>query len=126
MANNVSSRVLDNGLTVLDTEASNIYICSAEPTTYTEASATYALGTKAYGAGGAFAAPSAGSPNGRKVASTATTDGMVTTGGTATHWAVTDNANSRLLAVGSIAAPKAVSTGQPFGLPSFNITLPSQ
>lgn len=126
MAANVADRVLDLGLNVLDTEATHIYICSAEPSTYTAATSTNALGNKNFGAGGVFGAPAAGSPNGRKVSSTAVTDGSVTATGTATNWAVVDSANSRLLAVGSLAASQAVTSGNPFTLSSFDIRLPNQ
>jgi len=40
----LNDRVFDNGLTVLDTEASKILVTSQESTTYTEANATHALG----------------------------------------------------------------------------------
>lgn len=125
MTANVADRVIDNGITVLDTEATHVYICSAEPTTYTEASSTYALGTKNWGAGGAFGAPAAGT-NGRKVTSTAITDGSVTGSGTATKWAVTDNTNSRLLADGDLASSQAVTSGNTWALPAFDITIKSQ
>lgn len=126
MTANVASRVLDNGLTVLDTEADKITICSTEPTTYTEANSTYALGAKTFSTGGAFGAPAAGSPNGRKVSSTAITDGSVTGSGTAAYWAVVDTANSRLLAEGGLAASQVVTSGNTFSLGSFDIRLPSQ
>lgn len=122
----LADRVLDNGLTILDTETSHIYICSQEPTTYTEATSTYALGNKNFGAGSAFGAPAAGSPNGRKVSSTAITDGSVTATGTASHWAATDNTNSRLNATNSLSASQAVTSGNTFSLPSFDIRIPNQ
>jgi hypothetical protein len=126
MADNVASRVLDNGLSVLDTEADKVFICSQEPTTYAEASATYALGVKAFAVGAVFGAPAAGSPNGRKVSSAAITDGSVTATGTATHVAVVDSVNSRLLAVTSLLAPQAVTSGNLFTLGSWDVRLPSQ
>lgn len=126
MAANVADRVLDLGLNVLDTEATHIYITNAEATNFTQASSTFALGNKNWGAGAVFGAPAAGSPNGRKVSSAAVTDGSVTATGTATHWAVTDNTNSRLLAVGTLAASQGVTSGNPFTLSSFDIRLPNQ
>lgn len=126
MAANVQSRVLDNGLTVLDTEADKIVLCSQEPTTYTEANSTYILGAKTFSTGAAFGSPAAGSPNGRKVSSTAITDGAISGTGTATNWAVVDTANTRLLAVGSLSSSQAVTNGNTFSLPSFDIRLPSQ
>lgn len=126
MTASVADRVLDNGLTVLDTEADKITLCSAEPTTYTEANSTYALGAKTFSTGGAFGAPAAGSPNGRKVSSTAITDGTISGTGTATKWAVVDTANSRLLADGDLSASQVVTSGNTFALASFDIRIPGQ
>ena|SRR5579871_290707 len=126
MSNVVADYVLDNGLAALDTLASHIYLCSQDPTTYTEATSTYALGNKNFGAGAAFGSPAAGSPNGRKVSSTAITDGSVTGTGTAAKWAAVDGANSRLLANGSLSASQPVTSGNTFTLGSFDIRLPNQ
>ena len=121
----VQSRVLDLGLNVLDTEADTIVICSTEPTTFTEANSTFKLGSKTFAAGGAFGAPAAGAPNGRKVTSTAITDGTVNATGLAGFWAVIDVANSRFLASGALAATQNVTSGNTFALPAFDIRLPS-
>ncbi len=126
MANVLADRVLDLGLNVLDTEATHIYIDSADPTTYTEASSTNALGTKNFGAGAVFGSPAAGSPNGRKVTSAAVTDGTVSANGTAAKWAITDNPNSRLLANGSLSASQSVTSGNTFTLGAFDIRIPNQ
>jgi hypothetical protein len=40
----LNNRVFDNGLSVLDTEASRIDLTSQEATSYTEATSTYTLG----------------------------------------------------------------------------------
>ena len=126
MANLLSDRVLDLGLNVLDTEASHIHLCSQDPTTYTEASSTYSLGNKNFGAGAAFGSPAAASPNGRKVTSTAITDGSVTATGSAAKWAAVDATNTRLLANGSLAASQTVTSGNTFSLASFDIRIPNQ
>lgn len=120
----VGDRVLDLGLNVLDTEATHIYITNALATTFTEASSSFALGNKNFGAGAAVGAPAAGSPNGRKVTTTAITDGSVTASGTASHWAITDNTNSRLLAAFTLSATQAVTSGNTFQLPAFDVRLP--
>lgn len=127
----VADRVLDLGLNVLDVEATHIYICAAEPTDYTMATGAdngttqRGLGNKNFGAGLAFTAPAASTtPAGRKVDSAAISDGSVTTTGTATHWAVVDATNLRLLAAGSLSASQAVTSGNTFTLASFAITLP--
>jgi len=120
----LNDRVLDNGLQVLDTEANQVNICSAEPATYTAATATNSLGSKAVAAGAVFGSPAARSPTGRKVTSAAITDGAVATGGTVSHWAVVDTANSRLLAAGPVTAGQVVTAPNPFTLAAFDIGLP--
>jgi len=126
MPNVVGDYVLDNGLNALKNLADKIFICTSDPANYTDAVSTYALGNKNFGAGGCFGAPGAGAPNGRTIASTAITDGSVTSTGTAAKWAVVDSANSRLLANGSLAASQAVTMGNTFTLASFSIRLPNQ
>jgi hypothetical protein len=120
--------LLDNGLTKLNLEGSDIVICANEPTVYsmTTSGAASQLGRKAFGAGNAFGAPAAGSPNGRQCSSTQVTDGTITTGGTAAWWAAVDVPNSRLHAHGSLSATQVVTSGNTFTLGSFNIRIPSQ
>lgn len=113
--------VLDAALSKLDTEASHLYICSQEPTTFAQANSTYALGVKASLSVGA---PADRSPNGRKVTVAAITDGSVTGTGTATHWAIVDTTNSRLLATNSLTASQAVTSGNTFTLAALDIGLP--
>ena len=119
----LNDRVFDSGLAILDTEATRIDICSSEPTTYTQANSTLTLGNKTLGAGD-IGAPAAGSPNGRQVTVQALTAGSVTATGTATHYAITDTGNSRLLATGALSAPQAVTNGNTFSTSSFTIRIP--
>lgn len=121
----LNDRVLDFGIDILNTEADRIDICSQEPATYTEATSTYTLGNKDHGASGsAFGAPADRTPTGRKVSSTAVTDGSVTSNGTASHYAVSEVGNTRLLAASSLAASQAVTSGNTFTLASFDIGIP--
>lgn len=117
----IADRVLDNGLTVLDTEANRLDICSQEPTTFTQAASTYTLGNKT---GATVGSPAARSPSGRKVTVAAITDGTVTATGTATHWSLVDIVNSRLLATGALSASQAVTSGNTFTLGAFDIGIP--
>ena len=117
----LDNRVFDNGLTVLDTEANKILVTSQEATTYTEANATYALGNSS---SLTIAAPSDRSGGGREVVVAAITDGSVTGTGTATHYAIVDTVNTRLLAAGSLSASQAVTTGNTFSLTSVSIGIP--
>lgn len=121
----LNDRILDSGIDILNTEADRIDICSQEPTTYTEATSTYSLGFKDHGASGsAFGAPADRTPTGRKVTSTAVTDGAVTATGTATHWSVAEVGATRLLATNSLSASQAVTNGNSFSLPAFDIGIP--
>ena len=121
----LNDSVLDGGLAILDTLADRIDICSQEPATYTEATSTYTLGFKDHGAAGtAFGSPVDGDTSGRKVVSTAVTDGSVTGTGTASHWAVSDVTGTALLAASTLSASQAVTSGNSFSLPAFDIELP--
>jgi len=93
-------------------------ICSQEPATYAEAITTYTLGNKT---SLSIGAPTDRTPNGRKVVVAAITDGSVTGDGTASHWAVSDTGNSRLIATGALSASQAVTTGNTFTLAAFDI-----
>ena len=117
----LDNRVFDNGLTVLDTEADKILITSQEATTYTEANATYALGNSSTLS---IAAPSDRSGGGREVVVAAITDGSVSGTGTATHYAIVDTGNTRLLAAGSLSASQSVTTGNTFTLSTVSIGIP--
>lgn len=113
--------VLDAALSKLDTEANRLDITSQEATTYTEAITTYTLGNKTSLSVGA---PADRTPNGRRVTVAAITDGTVSGTGTATHWAIVDTVNSRLLATGALSASQAVTSGNTFTLGAFDIGIP--
>jgi hypothetical protein len=117
----LADRVFDNGLTVLDTEANRLDICSSEPTTYAGATSTVSLGNKT---SLSIGAPADRSGGGRKVTVAAITDGSVTATGTASHWAITDTGNSRLLAAGALSSSQGVTSGNTFTLPAFDIGIP--
>lgn len=117
----LNDRVFDNGLTVLDTEANAIHVTSQEAATYTGATSTYTLGNST---SLSIAAPSDRTGGGRKVTVAAITDGSVTGTGTATHYAIVDTSNSRLLATGSLTASQAVTSGNTFTLATFDIGIP--
>jgi len=121
MAAFLGDRVFDNGLTVLDTEASHLYINSTQAATYTEAITTYALGVKATPT---VSAPADRTGGGREVTVSAITDGTVSGTGTAGFYALVDSSNTRLLAAGPLSATQAVTSGNTFTLTSFKIGIP--
>ena len=118
----ISDYILDTALSILDTAANRIDICSEEPTTFILATVTVTLGN---------GVPSIGSPiyrvesgGGRKVIASALGATAVTADGVATHYAITDTVNSRLLATGALTASQAVTSGNSFTLTTFDIGIP--
>lgn len=121
MADYLHDDVFDSGLSVLDTLVENLYICSTLPTTFTEASSTYALGVKA---APTVSAPGDRTGGGRKVTVSAITDGTVSATGTAGFYALTDDSASKLLAQGDLSSTQAVTSGNTFTLTAFDIGIP--
>lgn len=117
----LNDHVLDNGLSVITSDADKLVICSQQPATYAEANATYALGEKE---GPTVSSPTDGVSSGRRVIVSAIADGDVTATGTATHWALLDTVNERLLAANTLSASQAVTNGNTFTLGEFSITIP--
>lgn len=117
----LGDRVFDNGLTVLDTEANKITVTSQEASTFAEANATYALGNST---SLSINAPANRTGGGRKVTVAAITDGAITATGTATHYAIIDTSNSRLLATAALTASQSVTNGNTFTLATFDIGIP--
>ena len=117
----IADSVLDNGLTVLDTEANRVDITSQEATTYAEATSTYTLGNQT---SISISAPADRSGGGRKVTMAASSGGTVTGTGTATHYAIVDTGNSRLLVTGSLTASQSVTSGNTFSLEALDVGIP--
>lgn len=118
--------VFDNGLAAL-ADANRLDICRTQPTTFTEATSTFSMGNKV---GISVSAPGEMvTPPGRKVTVSEVLDGVTTATSTGTsddveYWAISDTANSRLLAVGMLAAADLVTSGDGFTLPAFDIGIP--
>jgi hypothetical protein len=117
----LNDRVFDFGLNVLDTEANVIHITSQEATDYTDATVTSTLGNST---SLSIGAPQDRSGGGREVVVAAITDGSVTGTGTATHYAIVDTVNNRLLATSTLTASQSVTTGNTFTLSSVAIGIP--
>lgn len=122
----LNDNTLDNGLAALKAAADRIYICSAEPATYTAATSTNALGNKTLTAGNVYpGAIAAGTPSGRKLDSVAVTDGTVTATGTATHDATVSSGSSRLEVAQALSASQAVTSGNTFTRTAQTVRLPN-
>lgn len=116
----LDNRVLDNGLTVLDTEANAIHITSAEATSFANVAAVTLGNSTSLSIG----APQDRTGGGREVVVAAISDGSVTGTGTATHYAIVDTVNSRLLATSTLTASQSVTSGNTFTLSSVAIGIP--
>lgn len=117
----LADRVFDSGLGILNSEVNRLDICSQEPTTYTEATSTYTLGNKT---SPTVSSPADRSGGGREVTVSAISDGSVTATGTATHFALVDTNNSRLLVAGALDSSESVTNGNTFTLTSFKVGIP--
>lgn len=120
MAKSVSNDVLDAALAEAAT-ATRITVCNAEPTTYTEANATFALAdvTVTAGAGNGDFTIADGDTNGRKLTVTAQSAITVDTTGTATHIALLDVANTALQLV-TTCTSQALTSGNTVNIPTFD------
>ena len=118
----ISDYVLDAALSKLDTEANRVDICSSEPTTYTAATSSASLGNTT---SITISAPTDGDTSGRKVTLSAISGASVTGSGTATHFAISDTSNSRLLATGSLSGGgQSVTSGNTFSLTAVDVEIP--
>jgi hypothetical protein len=115
----LANSVLDGGLSTLTTNGTRIDICSAEPTSYAEATSTYTLGTSSTTTG----SPADRTGGGREVTVAAITDASVTGTGIAAFYAIT-NGSDTLYATGNLSTSQSVTSGNTFSLGSFTIGIP--
>lgn len=120
MAAFLSDNVLDQGVNYIDANIDKLHICSSQPANFA-AVAGVTLGNKASPACGV---PENGASSGRRVIVAAITDGSVTGTGTATHYALVDEAGTELLAAHTLSASQAVTSGNTFTLDAISITIP--
>lgn len=97
MAKSVHNDVLDGALNIIKNNCTRMTLCNAEPTTYTEANATFALADVTMASSDFTAAD--GDTSGRKLTVAAKSSVPVDTSGTSTHVALLDVTNTKLLYV---------------------------
>lgn len=112
---------LDKVPAAIKADTNVLVICSANPTTYTEAFTTYKLGTKT---SPTLSDPQDAIPDGRKLVVSAISDGVVSVSGTATHFALLDTVNSRLAVAQSLAVPLSVGSENSFSLGAIDVRIP--
>ncbi len=93
MAKSVNNVVLDPALDFLMDNTIKLHVCSAEPTTYTEANATYMLANSAV-LDFAAVAPADGVVSGRRVSVPEVVIASITNSGTATHIALSNGVDT--------------------------------
>lgn len=109
MAKSVHDNVLDGALNILKNNVTRQVACSAQPTTFTEGNATYALADVTLASGDFTLAN--GDSSGRKVTVGAKAGVLIDVSGTATHVALLDVSNSLLLYVTTCTSQALVANG---------------
>ena len=109
MAKTVHDDVLDGALNIIKNNATRMVACSAQPTTYTEGNATYALADVTVSSTDFTIAN--GTTSGRKATVAAKTGVTVDTSGTVTHVCLLDVSNSKLLYVTTTTSQAVVNPG---------------
>jgi hypothetical protein len=116
MAKLLDDSVIDGSLNVVKNGATQMCICSAQPTTYAEATTTYKLGIKTGLTSGSFTGPVNGDVSGRKLTKNAETGITVDSNGTATHVALCSG--SVLLFVDTCTS-QVLTAGNTVNTPAF-------
>ena len=109
MAKSVHNDVLDGALNIVKNNATRMTVCSAEPTTYAEGNATYALADVTVASGDFTNAD--GDTSGRKCTVAAKSGVLIDASGTATHIALLDVTNSKLLYVTTCTSQALTANG---------------
>jgi hypothetical protein len=123
MAKRVGTIVLDQALNYIDANVTRMTACSAEPTTYTEGNATFALADVTMaGADFTVANGDGGGNTPRKVTVAAKSSVTVDTTGTATHVALLDVTNSALLLV-TTCTSQALTSGNTVNFPTWKFEI---
>lgn len=122
MAKSVHDDVLDGALNIIKNNCTRQVACSAQPTTYTEANATYALADVTLASTDFTNAN--GDTSGRKTTVAAKSSVLIDTTGTATHVALLDVANSKLLYVTTCTSQALTANGSnTVSFPAWDIEL---
>lgn len=120
MAKAVHDDVLDAALNYIKNNCAKITVCSAQPTTYAEGNADFALADVAVDSSDFTNAN--GDTSGRKLTIGAQLTVPVDANGTATHIALLDTANSKLLYV-TTCSSQVLTSGNEVNLPAWDIEI---
>lgn len=117
MAKSAHDDVLDAGWNLIKANCDKMVACSAQPTSYAEANATYALADTAM-ASGDFTIGN-GDVSGRKMTVGQKSAVAIDESGTASHVALLDSANSKLLYV-TTCTNQALTKGGTVTFPAWD------
>ena len=121
MAKAIPDAILDKTLDEIATATKQV-LCSAQPTTYTEANATYALADIVID--GADFTKANGDTSGRKVTIAAQSGVLIDTSGTGTHIALIRTADSTLIYVTTCTSQAVTANGSnTVNMPAWDIEL---
>lgn len=123
MAKWASDTVMDAALAVVAT-GTVLTVCSAQPTTYAEATSTYALADVVLtpGAGNGDFTLANGDSSGRKVTVAQQADIPIDTSGTATHVAISISGSSTLLYV-TTCTSQVLTSGGTVTVPAWDVEI---
>ena len=120
MAKSVHDDVLDGALNIIKNNCTRMVACSTQPTTFTEANATFALADVTMTTTDFTAAN--GDTSGRKLTVAAKSTVTVDTTGTFAHVALLDVTNSKLLYV-TTGTSQALTAANTVNFPAWDIEL---
>ena len=122
MAKSVHDDVLDSALNYLKNNGDRLCICSAEPTTYTEAITTYKLAITTIDSAD-YTGPANGDTSGRKIAVNAQTGITVDSSGNATHVAIAKSVATSTLLYVTTCTSQALTSGNTVNTPAWDIEI---
>ena len=120
MAKSQNDLILDAALDYIKNNVTQMAVCSAQPTTYAEATTTYKLALKTGLTSGSFVGP-ADDTSGRKITTVQQAGVAVDTGGTATHVAL---CSGTVLLLVTTCTSQALTGGNTVTIPAFKFSLP--
>jgi len=109
MGKSLHNKVFDQGLEYLKNNSSKMIVCSAQPTTYLEATSTYALADVAMSSTDYTIAD--GDTSGRKITAAAKSTVTIDASGTGTHIAHVNDTGTELLWVSTTPSQGLTSGG---------------
>jgi len=117
MGKSIHDNVLDAALNYIKNNATELTVCSAEPTTYTEAHTTYKLADVVIDSAD-FTGPANGDASGRKITVNQQADIDIDASGTATHVALTNGVDTLLLV--TTCTDQVLTMGNTVTTPAFD------